>query len=155
VETIRRAVPAGGGLHELEAYVTVRDCRGLVSGSYWYDAHAHALETLPADEALSAAFMDQAARSWGRRFPPPDVFITLGARVPRVAWQYEATAYRVIVLNVGVVMQMMYLVATAMGLAPCAVGNGDPALFASLTGADPFEETSVGEFALSGRVRPG
>jgi SagB-type dehydrogenase family enzyme len=152
VDTIRRAVPAGGGLHELEAYVAVRQCRGLAPGSYWYDAHAHGLETLSRDAGLASAFVDQAARSWGRRFPPPDVLVTLAARVPRVAWQYEAIAYRIILLNVGVVMQMLYLVATAMRLAPCAIGSGDPALFATLTGADPFEETSVGEFALSGRV---
>ncbi|HMF99445.1 MAG TPA: SagB family peptide dehydrogenase [Vicinamibacterales bacterium] len=151
-ETIRRAVPSGGALHELEAYVAVRRCTGLVSGVYWYDAHSHQLEALSDDEALAAEFADQASRSWGRRFPPPDVFITLAARFPRVAWKYEAAAYRIVLLNAGVVMQMLYLVATAMGLAPCAVANGDPALLTRVTGADPFEETSVGEFALSGRI---
>lgn len=45
----------------------------------------------------------------------------------------------------------MYLVATAMGLAPCALGNGDPALFAAASGIDALEETSVAEFALSGK----
>jgi SagB-type dehydrogenase family enzyme len=154
VETIRRVVPAGGGLHELEAYVAVRQCTGLDPGSYWYDAHAHALEPIGAAEDTVSAFVDQAARSWGRRHPAPDVLITLAARLPRVAWTYERMAYRVVLMNVGAVMQTMYLVATAMALAPCAVGNGSPDLFATLTGIDPFDETSVGEFALSGGAAP-
>ncbi|MEU5367228.1 hypothetical protein ABZ354_27800 [Streptomyces sp. NPDC005925] len=42
----------------------------------------------------------------------------------------------------------MYSVATAMGLAPCALGSGDIDLFARATGCDPVEESSVGEFSL-------
>ena len=147
-------MPSGGGLHPLEAYLAVGRCDGLPAGCYWYDAHRHQLETLGRDEAQLRALLDQAARSWGRAYPPPDVLITLAARVPRVAWKYEGNAYRVILLDAGVVVQMMYLVATALGLSPCAVGNGDPALFAALSGCDPLEETSVAEFALSGRAAP-
>ncbi|MGE5243239.1 MAG: SagB family peptide dehydrogenase [Betaproteobacteria bacterium] len=154
IERVRRPVPSGGGLHELETYLAVRRCVGLPTGSYWYDSRHHELETLGRDEAVVQAFTDQASRSWGWEYPPPDVLITIAARVPRVAWKYEGNAYRVVLLDAGVMMQMMYLVATAMGLAPCAIGNGDPALFAALTGCDPFEETSVGEFALSGRTSP-
>ena len=33
----------------------------------------------------------------------------------------------------------MYLVATAMGLAPCALGGGDSALFAEAVGANSLE----------------
>jgi SagB-type dehydrogenase family enzyme len=80
------------------------------------------------------------------------VLLTLAARVPRTAWKYERQAYRTVLLDAGAMIGTMYLAATAMGLAPCAIGNGDPALFARLTGLDPFEETSVAEFALSGRV---
>jgi hypothetical protein len=48
----------------------------------------------------------------------------------------------------------MYLVATAMNLAPCALGAGDPELFARLIGSDFHEETSVGEFLLGSRRAP-
>jgi hypothetical protein len=43
----------------------------------------------------------------------------------------------------------MYLVATALGLAPCAIGAGDTQLFAQASGLDFTRESSVGEFALS------
>jgi hypothetical protein len=42
----------------------------------------------------------------------------------------------------------MYLVATAMNLAPCAIGCGNADLFAASAGTDYYTESSVGEFIL-------
>ena len=72
----------------------------------------------------------------------------LAARLPRVAWKYTGLAYALVLKHVGVVFQTMYLVATAMGLAPCAVGLGDSDLFAQAADTDYYAETSVGEFLL-------
>jgi hypothetical protein len=47
----------------------------------------------------------------------------------------------------------MYLVATAMNLAPCAIGAGNSDLFAAAVGTDYYAETSVGEFILGSRLR--
>ena len=57
-------------------------------------------------------------------------------------------AYSVILKNVGALYQTMYLVATAMGLAPCGLGGGHSDLFAAAAGLDYLAETSVGEFIL-------
>jgi hypothetical protein len=46
----------------------------------------------------------------------------------------------------------MYLAATAMNLAPCALGCGDSDLFARAAGTDYYVETSVGEFLLGSGV---
>ena len=80
----------------------------------------------------------------------PDLLITLTARFQRVAWKYQSLAYALILKNVGVVYQQMYLVATALGLAPCALGTGDTQVFARASGLAYAKESSVGEFALSG-----
>ena len=48
----------------------------------------------------------------------------------------------------------MYLGATAMGLAPCAVGRVDADLFVRAAGTDYRAETSVGEFIFRSQ-RPG
>jgi hypothetical protein len=45
----------------------------------------------------------------------------------------------------------MYLVATAMDLAPCGVGCGDADLFARAVGTNYYDETSVGEFLLGSK----
>ena len=84
----------------------------------------------------------------GQRETPPHVLIVLTCRLPRFAWKYQSMAYRVVLLNAGVAMQTMYLVATDVGLAGCANGSGNSRLFAEITGLDPLEETSIGEFAL-------
>jgi len=50
--------------------------------------------------------------------------------------------------DAGALMQTMYLVATAMGLAPCAIGGGDAECFAAAAGTAFWEESSVAEFML-------
>jgi SagB-type dehydrogenase family enzyme len=148
-ELLLRPYPSGGAIHELEFYIAVHRCEGLEAGFYHYHAGEHSLYRLPGDREKLDALMNTALISWGGMYPLPDLFLTIAARLPRLAWKYESMAYRVILLNAGAALQTMYLVATAMGLAPCAVGNGDPALFRDLTGIDPMEETSVAEFVLS------
>ena len=79
------------------------------------------------------------------------VLLILAARFGRVAWKYSSIAYSLILKNVGVLYMNMYLNATAMGLAPCAIGAGDADKFARIAGTDYYSETSVGEFLLGSR----
>jgi len=81
----------------------------------------------------------------------PQVLIIIAARFQRLSWKYESMAYNIILKNVGVLYQTMYLVATAMDLAPCALGGGDSDLFARAAGLDYYAETSVGEFLLGSK----
>jgi SagB-type dehydrogenase family enzyme len=143
-QLLKRPYPAAGAIHELEFYAAVHAVRGLAAGLYHYHAAGHALYRLPATDA-------QVERLWEEIEPRPDALIILASRFGRIAWKYEGMAYRLTLLNAGVVMQTMYLVAAAMGLAPCARGNGNPGLFAAASGLDPLAETSVAEFALSGK----
>jgi hypothetical protein len=46
-------------------------------------------------------------------------------------------------------LKMMYLVATGMRLAPCALGGGNFDLFCKVMGTNYLEERSVGEFVDS------
>lgn len=154
-ELLLRPYPSGGAIHELEFYLAVDRCEGLAPGFYHYHAGDHALHRLPAAEAQVKQMIAMAATSWGGAYPTPNLFLTIAARLPRLAWKYQGMAYRIVLLNAGAAIQTMYLVATDMGLAPCAVGNGDPALFQALTGIDPMEETSIAEFVLSSSAAAG
>ena len=82
---------------------------------------------------------------------PPPVLITLASRFQRLSWKYAAMAYATTLKNVGVLYQTMYLVATAMGLAPCALGGGNADRFAAAAGTEYYAESSVGEFLLGSR----
>jgi SagB-type dehydrogenase family enzyme len=145
-----RPYPSGGALYETEVYVLVHRCEGLEPGLYSYRAEDHALYRVAGPtpdmewmlrSAMTAAFLKE----------PPQVMLVLTARFAKMAWKYETMAYAAMLKHVGVIFQTLYLVATAMGLAPCALGSGASDLFARATGLDPLVEGSVGEFVLGTR----
>jgi SagB-type dehydrogenase family enzyme len=82
------------------------------------------------------------------RFCMPQVLFVFAPRFQRASWVYESIAYANMLKDVGSLQQTMYLVATAMNLAPCAIGGGNSDLFAATVGTDYYRETSVGEFIL-------
>ncbi|HXU29125.1 MAG TPA: SagB family peptide dehydrogenase [Thermoanaerobaculia bacterium] len=145
-EITSRPYPGGGACYELEIYVTANACEGLASGLYLYEPELHELHRVAARTAEVERLLTDAAVSSGS--PPPQVLITLAARFQRVSWSYEGIAYSVILKNVGALYQTLYLVATAMGLAPCALGRGDSDLFARAAGTQYLAESSVGELML-------
>jgi SagB-type dehydrogenase family enzyme len=143
-----RPYPAGGGLHELEFYAVINACEGLESGLYHYDPERHRFGRLSGPTRETGLLLDEAAASAGMAPKGLQVHIILAARFERLAWKYESIAYSLILKDVGVVYQTMYLAATAMGLAPCALGCGDSDLFTRAAGTEYYVETSVGEFLL-------
>ncbi|TXT39621.1 MAG: hypothetical protein FD135_2053 [Comamonadaceae bacterium] len=145
----KRPCASGGAMHALELYLTVTRCQGLAPGFYHYDPLAHALEHL-AELGPDHQRMLQAACQASGTAQPPDVLISMAARFQRTSWKYQSIAYALILKDVGALYQQLYLVATALQLAPCALGGGDSDLFARLAGTDYYAETTVGEFSVSG-----
>ncbi|MEV5437777.1 SagB family peptide dehydrogenase [Streptomyces sp. NPDC052682] len=146
-EVVSRPYPSGGSLYELELYVTVLRCQGLAPGIYHYDSYAHRLVLLNEAEADRRSLLGVASRAVGFEVRP-DVLFTVTSRFQRMAWKYRAMAYATTLRHTGVLYQTMYLVATAMGLAPCGLGNGDADLSARVLGLDYLQESSVGDFLL-------
>ncbi|NKE61453.1 SagB/ThcOx family dehydrogenase [Lentzea sp. PSKA42] len=153
VQLLDRPYPSAGALHELEIYPVVRDVTGVPQGLYHYDSHDHRLVPVEADESLVARLAGNAAAA-ARMTGQPQVLFVITARFGRVMWKYESMGYALTLKNVGVLMSAMYLVATAMRLAPCAVGGGDADLFAAAAGLDYETESSVGEFVLGSAPSP-
>jgi len=145
-EYSERVYPNAGGAYELEFYLAVDRCGGLSSGLYHYQPAEHRLYRLAYGEGDVERLLESAART--ARSEKPQVLVVLAARFGRLMRRYESLAYAMILKDVGVVFQTMYLVATAMGLAGCALGGGDSDVFARAAGVDYYAETSVGEFML-------
>lgn len=146
-EVAARPYPTGGAAYELELYLSVRRCAGLAEGVYYYDPVGHRLVLVNGDRADRDAMFDVASRSTG--LPTrSDVLITVTSRCQRLSWKYRSIAYATTLRHTGVLYQTMYLVAAAMGLAPCGLGNGDADLAARVLGLDYLRETSVGDFLL-------
>lgn len=149
----QRPYPGGGAMYELELYLAIHRCHGLEPGLYHYEPCQHLLEFIPSDPILLQSLLQDAAHGLGTSSDMllPDILIIISARFPRISWKYQSIAYATTLKNVGVLYQTFYLVATAMNLAPCAIGGGNADLFAKATGFDYYAETSVGEFMLGAR----
>jgi SagB-type dehydrogenase family enzyme len=152
VEYAARSYPSGGSAYELELYLTVANCEGLARGFYHYDADRHALVPIGVrDDELDAQL---AAAEFAMDAPAaPQILITIAARFGRVSWKYSSIAYALILKDVGVLTQTLYMMATDMGLGGCAIGSTNIDLFAKMTGIEFHVEGPVGQFAL-GRGKP-
>lgn len=142
-----RPYPGGGAIYELELYPVINSCEGISSGLYHYEPLAHQLCRISDRTETLEALLNNARQSMGQQ-GMPQVLIVIAARFQRLAWKYESMAYALILKHVGVLYQTMYLVATAMELAPCGLGGGNSDLFTKAAGCDYYAETSVGELAL-------
>jgi SagB-type dehydrogenase family enzyme len=127
--------------------LTVDKCEGLTRGFYHYDAAEHVLVPVGAhthelEVVLTGAkfAMDAPAA--------PQILITIAARFGRISWKYSSLAYELILKDVGVLTQTLYLVAADMGLGRCAVGSANIDLFEKMTGIEFHVEGPVSQFAL-------
>jgi SagB-type dehydrogenase family enzyme len=146
-----RPYPSAGAGYELELYLAVDRCDGLARGFYHYDAGGHAL--VPIDTRAHELQAMLTGAGYAMDAPAaPQILITIAARFGRVSWKYSALAYALILKDVGVLTQTLYLMATDMGLGGCAIGSINIDLFARMTGIEFHVEGPVGQFALG---RPG
>ena len=145
-----RPYPGGGARYELDLYLIIHNCTGLSRGVYHYHPFEHALcQVSDLNEAAVELLKDSSCACGKKEYP--QVLIILSARFLRMFWKYQSMGYATILKDVGVLMQTMYLTATALDLAPCALGGGDSDLFCKVMGTDYLDETSVGEFILGSK----
>jgi SagB-type dehydrogenase family enzyme len=152
IDYTTRPYPAAGSSYELELYLTVNNCAGLERGFYHYDADRHALvpiRTRAHDLELQLSSAEFAMDAPGA----PQILITMAARFDRISWKYSSIAYSLILKDVGVLIQTLYLMATDMALGGCAIGSNNIDLFARMTGIEFHIEGPVGQFALGRGMR--
>jgi SagB-type dehydrogenase family enzyme len=148
----RRPYPSGGGAYELEIYPVLPHVQGAEAAMYHYDTEAHALRPVCDLTAAGARLLLHSATAAAGITHPPQALLLISARVGRVMWKYEQMAYSLVLKHVGVLYQTMYCVATAMNLAPCALGAVHADGFAEASGRDPLVECAVGGFLLGSRA---
>ncbi|UFS95373.1 SagB family peptide dehydrogenase [Nocardia huaxiensis] len=139
-----RPYPSGGSVHELELYPVVRHVEGLPPGMYHYDSFDHTLNLVaPADSPAVQRLLKTTSATLAEA-AEPQLALLISARAGRVMWGYEQVAYANILKHVGVLMQTVYLAATAMNLGAVAQGFSDTAAFTAATGVNELEECNVG-----------
>jgi SagB-type dehydrogenase family enzyme len=152
-ELLSRPYPSGGGIYELELYPVVRNVAGLEAGMYHYDSFDHALRLVAAADSKAVSQLLKPAAATLTGGAEPQILIVMAARAGRIMWTYEQIGYAAILKDVGVLMQTIYLAATAMGLGACAQGFSDTAAFVAATGVDELQECSVGSIIVGSPAR--
>ena len=109
----------------IDTYLLIRRCEGVASGVYRYDPLEHQLLRLDKLNGASEQLLQNCCNASGNG-QPPDVLFQFAARYGRLSWKYEGLVYALTLKHVGVIMQQLYLVATALNLAPCSLGTGEP-----------------------------
>ncbi|MEH1884571.1 MULTISPECIES: SagB family peptide dehydrogenase [unclassified Nostoc] len=146
-ERTERPYPSGGALYELEIYPVINRCQGLDAGLYHYQPLSHTLHAIADLSPEVEALIFDAWKATGQQ-DVPQVLLIVTARFGRLYWKYYAIGYGLILKQIGVLFQTFYLVATAMQLAPSAVGAGNSEQFCKVASLNEYEESSVGEFIL-------
>ena len=151
----RRLYPGGGATYEIDLNVTVREPIGAVSpGVWWWNPEDLRLHLRSADRDLVERLFDDARVSTGGEGEPA-ALITYTVRIGRNSWKYDGMAYRLALMDVGVLYHHAYLVAADLGLGICGLGNGDGLLFDRGLGLDIEREASIAELILTGTVADG
>jgi SagB-type dehydrogenase family enzyme len=148
---VTKLYPSGGSRHPLEVYALAFRCPGLGPGLYHYESNDHRLSLVQSWNTELEAFLIDAVQATGCLKEYPSVLFLISARFARTAFKYEGIAYRLILIELGALFQTMYLVASWMNLAPCALGSGNSRRFSDVIGVNAGSETTVGEFMLSAR----
>ncbi|WP_437303733.1 SagB/ThcOx family dehydrogenase [Sorangium sp. So ce388] len=118
--TCDRPTPSAGGRYPLEIYVATQAVEDLPDGLYHYDARAHDLELRRGGLAHAALADLTLAQDMVLN---TNVVVIITAVPFRTMWKYGQRGYRFLWLDAGHLGQNLYLVATAMGLGPVAIGG--------------------------------
>jgi SagB-type dehydrogenase family enzyme len=146
-EVSLRPSPSGGARHALEIYPFIRRCEDIPPGAYHYDPQAHRLERIAASgKGFEYLLKENPYAQIGAAIPQITLYIS--ARIGRVAWKYEAIAYKIIHQDLGCLYQTFYLTGTVLGLFPCALGSVDTALLGETLKIDWRAEPFIGAFTL-------
>lgn len=143
-EFTHRPYPSAGGRHPLEIYPICNRVAGLDPGAYWYHPRQHGLYSLGADAEGRDRLNQEARVAAGGLREDPALLLLVTAVFSRTMWKYQRLGLSLILKDVGALYQTMYLVATAMDLAACALGGGEESVNARWLGLDPLIESQVG-----------
>jgi len=147
-----RPFAGAGARSELEIYVLAENVDSLPPGAYRYDAFGHGLELVRVRDAHQERILRGVCAAAGGLDRTPPVTLLITAVFGRIMQRYELVGLGLIYKDCGCLLQTLYLVATAMGLAPCAIGTGEELENSRWLGLDPVVEAQVGCFLVGPAV---
>ncbi len=111
-----RPSPSAGALHSLEVYVSAHNIEGLDKGIYHYCPLQNELEKC--SDKVNRFHSDE-------MFSTPHAELIITSRIARTSFKYTGAALRLILLDLGCMLQTMMLTAEALDLKSYIVGIVD------------------------------
>ena len=114
-----RAAPSAGALYPIEIYLVSNGVSDLRDGLYWFNVKNNSLVI-----KRKGSFANEIAQfCYGQRFiAQAEAIFLMTAVWRRTTGVYGERGRRYVILDAGHIAQNIYLEATALGLAPCAIG---------------------------------
>jgi SagB-type dehydrogenase family enzyme len=136
-----RPVPSAGARHPFETYLAVFQVEGFEKGIYHYLPMEHALEFVGAvDNLEDEVSVSLCGQGWAAKGA---VTFFYTAVAYRSEWRYSIASHRVMLMDVGHVMQNLYLSAHAIGCGTCAIAAFEQEVADRLLQVDGEEEFVV------------
>ncbi|MBE6108216.1 MAG: SagB/ThcOx family dehydrogenase [Erysipelotrichaceae bacterium] len=136
-----RTVPCGGARHEFETYFIVQYVEGLEKGLYHYLPMTHQIEFLsPIENCSEFISKSTAGQDWCCK---ASIVLYYSAVFYRAEWRYGVYSHRVQLMDIGHVMQNVYLACTAAHLGTTAIGYIDGDYLNSHFTLDGEEESMI------------
>ncbi|MFM0572038.1 hypothetical protein PQQ88_27365 [Paraburkholderia caledonica] len=153
-EVISRNFPAAGGFYNIAFFCAVNECGELHRGIYEATLPASGgnvnFRNLHRCESDLDYVLSEASLAWGVEEEVPDVLVFISIDNRKAVNKYREKAYRLALLNGGVLMHVMYMLAEAIGLAGCGIGAASHTLENIVKAQYPQQKILV-EFALGTR----
>ena len=144
-----RPHPSAGGRHPLEIYVAPLHVADLDRQVHRYDPFERCLYRTQADPRRLDRLPGELGQALDSELPVEAAAVLLITAVfARTMWKYEQIGLGLIYKDAGALLQTLYLVAQALGLAGCAIHLRGEAQIATWLGLDPMEEALVACFAV-------
>lgn len=141
-EFLTKTSPSGGARHPTEAYVLAIDVDGLPEGVYHYSVKDHALDVIRQDK--TAASMEETLYGLDLNTGPNfdiNVVVVLTSILARSMWRYrEARSYRVILHDIGHLLETMKLAGISLGHYTYFNHGFDESKIENLLDVDGFKE---------------
>lgn len=145
----KRPYPSGGSRYPLEIYISNNRMDDIQKGIHYYDPLKHRLILVSQNKTFQKKFnsfiMDIQSPPMNRE---PDLLLIITAVFARTMWKYKNVGLSLILSDLGCLYQTMYLIATELNLAPCAIGKTDEELVNKWLNLNWFEESHMGTFML-------
>lgn len=143
---VHKAGPSPSGLHPTEAYPALLRVDGVAPGIYHYAADRHVLEPVRLMPAEELAVLLRALAVSQQHPGAAAATVLLTQRHGRLFWKYRWSVgpYHVMLQEVGVLAQTLYLVAAEMGLAAFLLTAVNHADIDQVLGIDSYVEGAAG-----------